>query len=55
MDDEAMVCDENGSASFQRMRERQHDKAVILDAFDLLELDGQDLRRSHRGEEGDSC
>jgi bifunctional non-homologous end joining protein LigD len=44
IDGEAVACDENGLASFQRLRERQHDKAVILYAFDLLELDGEDLR-----------
>jgi len=44
IDGEAVACDENGLASFQRMRERQHDKTVILYAFDLLELDGEDLR-----------
>jgi bifunctional non-homologous end joining protein LigD len=45
IDGEAVVCDETGVASFQRMRERQHDRTVILYAFDLLELDGEDLRR----------
>jgi bifunctional non-homologous end joining protein LigD len=45
IDGEAVVCDETGVASFQRMRERQHDRSVILYAFDLLELDGEDLRR----------
>ena len=45
IDGEAVACDENGLASFQRMRERQYDKDVILYAFDLLELDGEDLRR----------
>jgi bifunctional non-homologous end joining protein LigD len=45
IDGEAVVCDENGLAPFQRIRERQRDKAVILYAFDLLELDGEDLRR----------
>jgi bifunctional non-homologous end joining protein LigD len=44
IDGEAVACDENGLASFQRMRERQYDKDVILYAFDLLELDGEDLR-----------
>jgi ATP-dependent DNA ligase len=45
VDGEAVSCDEVGVASFQRMRERQHDRTVILYAFDLLELDGEDLRR----------
>jgi bifunctional non-homologous end joining protein LigD len=44
IDGEAVACDENGLASFQRLHERQHDKGVILYAFDLLELDGEDLR-----------
>jgi bifunctional non-homologous end joining protein LigD len=45
IDGEAVVCDATGVASFQRMRERQHDRTVILYAFDLLELNGEDLKR----------
>ena len=34
-----------GSPSFDRIRYRQHDATVFLYAFDLIELDGDDLRR----------
>jgi bifunctional non-homologous end joining protein LigD len=45
IDGEAVCCDDNGLAVFKRLR-RQHDaRAVFLYAFDLLELDGVDLRR----------
>jgi ATP-dependent DNA ligase len=37
--------DENGLASFDRIRYRQHDGDVFLYAFDLIELNGDDLRR----------
>ena len=45
IDGEAVACDETGAQSFQRMRERKHDRTVALFAFDLIELDGTDLRR----------
>jgi bifunctional non-homologous end joining protein LigD len=32
-------------ASFDKLRHRSHDPDVVLIAFDLLELDGNDLRR----------
>ena len=32
-------------ASFDRIRYRRHDGGVFLYAFDLIELDGDDLRR----------
>jgi bifunctional non-homologous end joining protein LigD len=45
IDGEAVACDGNGLSVFERLR-RQHDaRAVFLFAFDLLELDGVDLRR----------
>jgi bifunctional non-homologous end joining protein LigD len=31
---------------FDLLRYRQHDRAAVLCAFDLVELDGEDLRRS---------
>jgi bifunctional non-homologous end joining protein LigD len=43
IDGEAVACDDNGLASFERIRYRQHD--VFLYAFDLIELNGDDLRR----------
>src|SRR5215472_16659068 len=45
IDGEAVPCDENGLAVFQRLRRKPTGKHVFLYAFDLLELDGQDLRR----------
>ena len=45
LDGEAIACDENGLSVFEMIRWRQYDAAVTLCAFDLLELDGEDLRR----------
>ena len=45
IDGEAVACDENGLASFERIRYHQHDGDVFLYAFDLIELNGDDLRR----------
>ncbi len=45
LDGEAIACDENGLSVFERIRWRQHVRSVTLCAFDLIELDGEDLRR----------
>jgi ATP-dependent DNA ligase len=45
IDGEAVACDEAGLAVFQRLRRRADDRSVFLYAFDLLELNGADLRR----------
>jgi bifunctional non-homologous end joining protein LigD len=45
IDGEAVCCNERGMASFDKLRHRSHDPEVFLVAFDLLELDGNDLRR----------
>jgi bifunctional non-homologous end joining protein LigD len=45
IDGEAVVCREDGIASFDRIRNRRHDASAFLYAFDLIELDGDDLRR----------
>ena len=45
VDGEAIACDENGLSVFDRIRRRQHDHAATLCAFDLVELDGEDIRR----------
>jgi bifunctional non-homologous end joining protein LigD len=45
VDGEAVACDDNGVAVFAKLRQRRNDRDVLLYAFDLLELDGQDLRR----------
>ena len=38
-------CDGGGIASFDRIRYRRHDADVFMWAFDLIELNGADLRR----------
>jgi bifunctional non-homologous end joining protein LigD len=45
IDGEAVCCGDNGLPSFDRIRYRRHDGEVFLYAFDLIELDGDDLRR----------
>ena len=46
IDGEAVVCDESGLAVFDLIRGYRDDAAAVLCAFDLLELDGEDLRRT---------
>ena len=46
IDGEAIVCNENGLAVFDLIRQYRHDADAVLCAFDLLELDGEDLRRT---------
>jgi ATP-dependent DNA ligase len=45
IDGEAVAFNDNGLASFDRIRYRRHDATVFLYAFDLIELNGDDLRR----------
>jgi ATP-dependent DNA ligase len=45
IDGEAVACGDDGISSFDRIRYRHHDAAVFLYSFDLIELDGDDLRR----------
>src|ERR1700687_6004066 len=45
IDGEAVACGDDGIASFNRIRHQRHDASVYLYAFDLIELDGEDLRR----------
>jgi ATP-dependent DNA ligase len=45
VDGDAIAYDEKGLSVFEMIRWRQRDNAVTLCAFDLLELDGEDLRR----------
>jgi bifunctional non-homologous end joining protein LigD len=45
IDGEAVPCEGNGMPSFDRIRYRRHDASVFLYAFDLIELNGDDLRR----------
>jgi bifunctional non-homologous end joining protein LigD len=44
IDGEAVAFDDNGVASFNRVRYRHHDESIFLYAFDLIELNGDDLR-----------
>ena len=45
VDGEAIVCDENGLAIFDLIRGHGSKTSAVLCTFDLLELDGKDLRR----------
>lgn len=45
IDGEAIVCDKNGLAAFELIRRHGALASSVLCAFDLLELDGRDLRR----------
>ena len=45
LDGEAVACDDNGLAVFELLRRKPEARHVLLFAFDLLELGGQDLRR----------
>jgi ATP-dependent DNA ligase len=45
IDGEAVACDENGLAVFERLRRKREGRHAFLYAFDLLELNGTDLRR----------
>jgi bifunctional non-homologous end joining protein LigD len=44
IDGEAIVVDERGLSVFDALRYRLRDHAAVLCAFDLIELDGEDLR-----------
>jgi bifunctional non-homologous end joining protein LigD len=45
IDGEAIVCDENGLAVFELIRRHGALASAVHCAFDLLQLDGRDLRR----------
>jgi bifunctional non-homologous end joining protein LigD len=45
IDGEAAACDDAGMSNFNRIRYRRHDATVFLYAFDLIDLNGDDLRR----------
>ena len=40
-----MACDDNGVASFELVRHQRANGSIFLYAFDLIELNGNDLRR----------
>jgi len=45
IDGEVVCCDERGLATFQLLRHRKTEASAFLYAFDLVELDGTDMRR----------
>jgi bifunctional non-homologous end joining protein LigD len=45
IDGEVVCSDESGLARFDVLRRRRNEAVAFLYAFDLLELDGTDLRR----------
>jgi bifunctional non-homologous end joining protein LigD len=44
IDGEAVACDDTGVPDFERLRYHHHGERLILCAFDLIDLDGADLR-----------
>jgi hypothetical protein len=46
IDGEAIVTNASGLAVFDLIRRKRHGGDAVLIAFDLIELDGEDLRRS---------
>ncbi len=44
IDGEAVARDDDGVTSFNLVRYRRHDENILLYAFDLIELNGDDLR-----------
>jgi Endosomal/lysosomal potassium channel TMEM175/ATP dependent DNA ligase domain len=44
IDGEAVACDDNGVASFDLFRHHRANDSIFLFAFDLIELNGDDLR-----------
>ena len=51
IDGEAVCCDDNGVAVFERLRRQREGRNVFLCAFDLLVLNGKDLRGEPLGTE----
>jgi len=45
IDGEAVVCGEDGVSDFDKLRAENHDADVILYGFDLLSVDGTDIRQ----------
>src|SRR5439155_19618504 len=46
VDGDAIVTNERGLAVFDLIRHKRHGQDAVLIAFDLIELDGEDLRRT---------
>jgi len=49
---QAIACDDKGLAVFDLLRRGRTRADALLCAFDLLELDGEDLRCADRGAQG---
>jgi ATP-dependent DNA ligase len=45
IDGEVVCCNDEGVAEFQQLRQKRQHVHALLIAFDLLELNGTDLRR----------
>src|SRR5246127_4293329 len=45
IDGEAVACNNNGVASFDLIRHQRANESIFLYAFDLIELNGDDMRR----------
>ena len=45
IDGEAVECDDNGVASFDLVRHHRHNDGMFLYTFDLIELNGDDMRQ----------
>jgi ATP-dependent DNA ligase len=46
LDGESVVCGKDGVAVFDLLHSKANDRAVFLHAFDLLELNGEDIRHA---------
>jgi bifunctional non-homologous end joining protein LigD len=55
IDGEAIVVDEHGLSTFDLLRSWRHDRAAVLCAFDLIELDGRDLRTAPIEQRKQAC
>ncbi len=44
IDGEAVICGTDGKSDFDKLHSGVHDASVFLYGFDLIELDGEDLR-----------
>ena len=50
LDGEGVICDDNGLAIFDKLHSKLNDASVMLYAFDMLELDGEDCRQARLDE-----
>ncbi len=50
IDGEAVVCGDDGVSDFDRLHSQSWDGSVFLFAFDVLEIDGEDLRQERNPE-----